>query len=234
MITLYGFGNAFNVADPSPFVLKTDAFLRMAKIPYQYKGSLKYLRTSPKGKLPFIKDNNKTICDSEFIFAHLKEKYDVALDEWLTEEQAALSHIVQTSLNEHLYWCVVYARWIEKDGWDQSQNELFRRLPAYLKPIAKRVARKKVRRKLNEQGLGRHSKSEIESILRKYLAALATLLDGKNYLMGDQPCTLDAAAFGMLAQLIIVPVNGHFNAVAREYQALVDYCDRILANYYSG
>ena len=40
MITLYGFKEGFGLIDASPFVLKVDAFLRMAQLPYQLTSSV--------------------------------------------------------------------------------------------------------------------------------------------------------------------------------------------------
>ncbi|MEA1888330.1 MAG: glutathione S-transferase family protein, partial [Pseudomonadota bacterium] len=61
MIKLYGFGNNFGVADASPFVLKVDAYMRMAGIQFENIPGLVNLRKAPKGKLPFIDDNGKII-----------------------------------------------------------------------------------------------------------------------------------------------------------------------------
>ncbi len=48
MITLYGFGPAFGLPDPSPFVTKVETFLKMANLPYRIdtKGFTKHPRES--------------------------------------------------------------------------------------------------------------------------------------------------------------------------------------------
>lgn len=61
MIKLYGFGQAFGVADASPFVVKVDLFLKLSGIEFEYIGDFNQLKKSPKNKLPFIDDNGKKL-----------------------------------------------------------------------------------------------------------------------------------------------------------------------------
>ena len=107
MITLYGFGKCFNVMDASPFVVKVELFMRMANIPYQVKYGAKYLKKSPKGKLPFINDDGIVVADSEAIISYLTDKYLITLDAELTAEQKAQAHLMTKSLDEGLYWCIL-------------------------------------------------------------------------------------------------------------------------------
>ena len=65
MITLYGFGPAFGLPDPSPFVTKAETLLKMAAVPY--RTALGNLRKAPKGKLPYIDDDGAVIADSTLI-----------------------------------------------------------------------------------------------------------------------------------------------------------------------
>lgn len=48
------------------------------------------------------------------------------------------------------------------------------------------------------QGLGRHSEADINHLIDENLAALSQMLEDKRYLLGQQPCVADAAAFGFL------------------------------------
>lgn len=53
MMTLFGFGRTFGLCDGSPFVIKTHAYLRMAKFDYTRKNGTQNLRHAPKKKLPY-------------------------------------------------------------------------------------------------------------------------------------------------------------------------------------
>ena len=50
MITLYTFGPAFGLPDPSPFVTKVEVLLKMAGLAYGTNTT--GFRRAPKGKLP--------------------------------------------------------------------------------------------------------------------------------------------------------------------------------------
>lgn len=78
MITLYTFGPAFGLPDPSPFVTKAEMLLKLAGLPYQT--NTKGFRKAPKGKLPYIEDAGTIIPDSTFIRWHLEQKYHVDFD----------------------------------------------------------------------------------------------------------------------------------------------------------
>jgi len=88
MITLYTFGPAFGLPDPSPFVTKGEVLLKMASLPYQTDPT--GFRRAPKGKLPYIDDDGERIADSTFIRWHLEKKYGVDFERGLSVEQRAI------------------------------------------------------------------------------------------------------------------------------------------------
>ncbi|MGR9114491.1 MAG: glutathione S-transferase family protein [Gammaproteobacteria bacterium] len=232
MIKLFGFGPQFGVPDPSPFVLKVDAFMRMAGIEFAFEPGFDNLRKAPKGKLPFIEDDGKVIADSFFIIEHLRQKYHPSLDEWLSEEQRAIADLIIKSLDENFYWCLVYSRWFCDDTWPTIKTAFFGGLPFPANHVVPIIVRRGICNALIKQGMGRHNDQEILSIAQHTLASLSRLLDGKPYFLGGQPCTLDAAAFAFLAQLILVDYDNPTNRLAASYGNLVDYCHRIKQRYY--
>src|SRR5215510_7319377 len=84
MITLYNFGPAFGLPDPSPFVTKAEVLLKMANVPYRTDGT--GFRKAPKGKVPYIDDDGEIIPDSTFIRWHLEKKYGVDFDRGFSPE----------------------------------------------------------------------------------------------------------------------------------------------------
>lgn len=52
------------------------------------------------------------------------------------------------------------------------------------------------------QGVGVHSKEEIEKIMEKDLRIVSTVLGKKKFICGDEPCEADAGIFGELAQCV--------------------------------
>lgn len=232
MITLYGFGQQFGLMDPSPFVLKVDAYLRMADIPYQVHSKVSNLTKAPKAKLPFITDGDEVIADSSFIIEHLKQHYGDVLDISLTPKQQAIAYLVGKSLDENLYWCLVYSRWVNEQTWPKMKAASFGFFNFPLKQIVPVIARRRVMSALKQQGLGRHNEAEVKHIFVNSLNSLADLLADQDYLLSDQPCSLDATAFAMLAEFILADLKSEFNDIAKTYPSLVRYCERIYQTYY--
>ena len=90
MITLYTFGPGFGLPDPSPFVMKAEALLRIAGLPYRVDG--KGFSKAPKGKLPYIYiDDGERIADFTVIRWHLEKMHKVDFERGLSEEQRIIS-----------------------------------------------------------------------------------------------------------------------------------------------
>ena len=233
MITLYSFGPAFGVTDPSPFVLKINTYLRMAEIEFETKSSPNNLKKAPKGNLPFIEDNGKAIADSQFIIDYLVDKYGDKLDADLSPEQKAIAYLTIKSLDENFYFCLVYSRWQRDDTWPLINKTFFGKLPFLINKIVPTMIRKGVMKKLKAQGLTAHNDEEIQKIFQQSLVALSDLLGEKTYFFGDKPSSLDATAFAFLASFILVNFDNSFNLLAREFPNLVSYCERINQTYHS-
>jgi glutathione S-transferase len=116
MITLIQFPSHWNLPSASPFCIKLEAYLKLSKIPYQIK-VINDPRGAPKGKLPFIKDGEKTIADTSLIIEYLNKTYGDKLDVNLTPEQKALAITIQRLCEDHLYWIIMYERWLTDGGW---------------------------------------------------------------------------------------------------------------------
>jgi hypothetical protein len=85
----------------SPFCLRLDMFLRAAKIPFEVIANLK---TSPKGKMPWIELDGETYADSALIILVLKKRFNVDLNAGLSEEQRGVAHAFEVMTSENLYW----------------------------------------------------------------------------------------------------------------------------------
>ncbi len=233
MIKLFGFGSIFGIADPSPFVLKIDAYMRMAGIEFESFSDFSNLNKAPKGKLPYIDDSGLIVADSFFILAHLHKKYGAVLDESLSDEQKATSSLIIKSLDENFYWCIVYSRWLRDDTWPVVKEAFFSTMPFLIKQIVPLIARKGVKSAFVKHGMGKHNDEEIMQIAASTLENLSTLLANKTYFFGESASTLDAAAYAFLSQVTISTIDNPLGRLARKYGNLVAYCERIKQKYYS-
>ena len=85
--------------------------LKLAKLDYQ-KNTKGFLR-APKGKLPFIDDNGTIVADSTLIRLHLEQKHGIDFDRGLSARDRGIAWATEKMLEDHLYWVLVYWRWMK-------------------------------------------------------------------------------------------------------------------------
>jgi hypothetical protein len=141
------------------------------------------------------------IADSETIIAHLKKKYDVWLDDWLTPEQRAISHTVRRMLEDGTYWVAVFERWMEPAVWSAYKPIVLSAIPKPMRDVAGIIIRRDYKRRCYGQGILRYSRAEIKQICDQDIEAVATILAEKIYFLGNRPASVDAVIFGFLGNL---------------------------------
>ena len=234
MIQLYQFAPAFGLPKASPCCMKLETYLRMAALPFEVpRFSMRHMQHAPKGKLPYIVDGARTVADSGLIIGYLKATYGDPLDAWLNAEQRAVALAWQRLLEEHLYWAAVYTRWMEPAGWALTRSAFFAGMPAPLKWIVPPLARRGMAKELHGHGMGRHAHEDVYELGRRDITALADFLDDKPFFMGAQPSTLDAVAYGFLANLLWVPLETDLKRHAQRFPQLEAYCQRMKGRYYA-
>ena len=230
-IRLHKFGDALGLPDGSPFCLKLEGFLREAAVPYEVVpfDFSRSFRKAPKGKLPFIEDEDGTVVgDSSLIIARLSRRHGIDLDGGLDPRQRANSHAFRRMLDEHLYWVAVFSRWMEDAGWKTVQKTFFSAMPALLRPVATTLARRQVAAALQAQGLGRHSREEIYAAgVKDVMALSAALGDDAFFFAADRPTLLDLWAYAFVAQIIVPPISSPLQDATRTLANLVGHCERL-------
>jgi glutathione S-transferase len=226
MINLYQYKRHWGLPNASPFCMKLETYLRLAKLPYKMN-VIKNPAGAPKGKLPFINDDGTVITDSSLIIEYLKEKYGDPLDENLTSMQKAVGTAVQRMMEEHLYFIIVYSRWIEPDGWKTISKDFFNDMPKIIRAFVPNMIRNKVRKQLHFEGIGRHSREEIYLLGKQDLTAIADLLYSQPFLFGNKPTSYDACVYAFLASILMSPVSSPLKSYASLRPELAAYCDRM-------
>jgi len=230
MITLYTFGPAFGLPDPSPFVMKAQMLLKLAGLPYQ-ENTRGFLR-APKGKLPFIEDDGTIVADSTLIRLHLEQKHGIDFDRALGTRDRGIAWATEKMLEDHLYWVMVYWRWMKDDNFERGPANFFKRAPALIRPLAKWKVRRKVRHTLHAHGIGRHTETEMTAMSDRTFEALSRVLGENRYLMGDKSCGADATAFAFIAGALCKVFESPAHAKARALPNLNAYCDRMMSEFY--
>jgi glutathione S-transferase len=230
MITLFGFRPAFNLPDPSPFVVKTDVQLKMAGLPYRFERASP--QDAPKGKIPFIADGGMRIGDSTFIRAYIEKTYEIDLDRGLSKQKRALAWAIERMLEDHFYFALIYSRWMDDANFAKGPSHFFDAVPEAMREKVRAQARDNVRGKLDGHGLTRHSEPEIVQLGARSLEALSVSLGDAPYLMGDAPSGSDATAFGMLAAVLTPFFDTKLRDKALACPNLVRYSERMMQRYY--
>ncbi|KAA0070678.1 glutathione S-transferase family protein [Rhodanobacter sp. T12-5] len=229
-LTLYATRAGFGMPDTSPFVIKTEVQLKMAGLSYERVSAIP--PQAPNGKLPYIDDHGEAVSDSTFIRAHVERKYAVDLDAGLDSRQRAQAWAIERLLEDHLYFAMVWFRWIDPDN--------FARGPAHFADSAPEADRAQLRhdmqaRKasdLHAQGIGRHAPERIAELGERSIDALAQLLGDKPYLMGESPSGVDATAFGVLASVLAPLFDTPLRGAVEARPNLVAYVARMMQRYY--
>jgi glutathione S-transferase len=230
MITLFTFGPAFGLPDPSPFVTKAEVLLKLSGLPYAT--NTKGLRRAPKGKLPYIDDDGAIVADSTLIRMHLEERHGVDFDKGLSPAERGIAWAFEKMCEDHLYWAVVHSRWMNRANFDRGPRGFFDIAPAPIRPLVIGVIRRRVRRDLHGQGLGRNSSDEIERLAARGVAAIADQLGDEPFLMGPAPCGADATVFAWVLSILCPRFETPIRDAAEQRANLVAYRDRGLRQWF--
>lgn len=230
MITLYTFGANFGRPDPSPFVIKAEVLLKMAGL--HYRTDTTGFKKAPKGKLPYIDDDGTIVCDSTFIRIHLEEKHHIEFDEGLSAAERGVAWAFEKMCEDHLYWVIIYERWIDDARFDAGPRKFFDAVPAPLRPLVVTMVRRQIRRNLWGHGLGRHSDKEVTQLAERAIASLSDFLGDKTYLMGERVCGADATVFAFVQAILSRSFETPIRSAIEQRSNLVAYRDRMLRQYY--
>ncbi len=230
MIQLIQFPPALGLPNASGFCLKLETWLRMAGLPYESVFTMNPSR-APKGKLPWIDDDGTPVSDSALIIDHLTRRYGIALDDHLDDAQSATALLLRRALEEHLYWCIVYFRWVDDRYWPATRAGFFGRLGAPAAWFVPVLARRGLIAQVRAAGVGRHSADDITAMARDDLEAINTVLGDKPFLFGA-PSSIDACAYGMLANIALVDLDIPIRREMLGFPKLIAYCERMRQVYW--
>lgn len=230
MITLYTFGPNFGLPDPSPFVTKADVLMKMSGM--EYRTDTSGFNKAPKGKLPYINDDGRIIADSTFIREHLETRHGIDFNRGLPPAERAIGWALERMCEEHLYWCIVEARWMVKDNFRKGPKRFFDPVPAMVRPLIIAKFRRDLNRSLCGQGLGRHSRAEIEKLAACDLAAISDYLGDKAFLFGAEPHAADASVFASVLSALCPHFDTPIRTAAEGHANLIAYRDRGIERWY--
>ena len=135
-------------------------------------------------------------------------------------------------IEEHLYWALVYHRWLG-EGWSLIKEAVFSVLPPGLRQLIPIMVQRKIRADLNSQGLGRHSVEQINRFAEQDLQSLALMLKDQPYFYGEQVSSIDAVLFASLCQLYHADLKTPLSEIAQGFPNLNEYQQRLGQQYFA-
>lgn len=230
MITLYAFGPAFGLPDPSPFVTKAEMLLKMSGQPFRTDTG--GFNKAPKGKLPYVDDDGQKVADSTFIRRHLESKYGIDFDQGLSAEQRAIAWAFEKMAEDHLYWALLDSRWLDDANFAKGPAKFFERIPAPVRPLIVAMIRRSVRKRLKGHGMGNHTQSERVALGTRSIDAIAEYLGAKPFFMGNEPVGADATMFAFMAGALCPHFETPLRTAAERHDNLRRYVGRVAARFY--
>ena len=231
MIILYKFGSHFNLPDPSPFVMKAEILLKMAKLSYETDATADITK-APKEKFPYIEDNGETVADSSLIRFYLEKTYQIDFDSEADPNALSSAFFAEKYCEDNLYFLILSQRWLDQANFDKGPKVFFEQVPRFIRPLIRKKVRKNVEQTLWLQGLGRHSLEEKVLLVEHASIMLANLLNDRDFFGGNAPCGSDA----FIASLLCGILNDFFDCPYRQCfaqkESLVNYTKRMMKLYY--
>lgn len=232
-IILYQYEPMFGLPTASPLCMKLETYLRMAGIEHSVS-ILKGRSQAPTGKAPYIEEDGRLLPDSGLIINHLEQTRGHPVDGTLTLAQRAESLALQRLMEEHLYWVIIYMRWVDPDtrsAWRPYLGELLK-VPKILLPFFARQTEKDLGKALYAQGIGRHPPETIWQMGNSNIQALAHRLGNRPWGFGDQPTVFDACLYSFVGLIVRTPWDNPLKAVTLKHTNLVSHFDRMLSQYF--
>ncbi|TAL01667.1 MAG: glutathione S-transferase family protein [Rhodospirillaceae bacterium] len=232
-ITLYQYKPHMGLPNASPFCMKLEMYLRMGGFEHKVV-ALKGRPASPTRKAPYIRLDGKLMADSGIIIDHLERGFGHRVDGKLTLAQRAESLALQRMMEEHLYWVMVYARWVDVDAWAETDAyiRMILGLPGPVAVVAVPMLRRAMRRTLHAQGIGRHDPDTIWQLGIADVAALGHWLGTRTYGFGDEPTVFDACLASFIGGIVRQPWSNPLRVATAKYGNLVAHFERMTARYF--
>jgi len=193
-------------------------------VPMADLGGLK--RLSPVGKVPILELNGRVLHDSSDICRAL-DLHAPNPPLFPQEPKArALIDLLEDWADESLYFFEMTMRFTWPYDRERWVSEILRYDNALMRRIARPLVPYLTRKQGTAQGLARRSEADILGELKRHARALDALLDGRQFLVGDN---LTLADIAVVSQLGCVAGSGRGMDVLRGEPALLPWMERVEA-----
>jgi glutathione S-transferase len=214
--TLYVFAGHWSLETTSPFCQKTIETFRLAGVDVEIQAGNP--ASSPTGKVPLLETEDGRIADSSQIEGWLARTHGfVPAPGDATPDDLARTHGLRRTLEDSLYWTMVYSRWVDDDGWAIFSAPVRAMVPAFAAPLAVPMIKRSVVKQCRAVGLMGRPKEQVYARGVDDLDAIARLYGDRPFAFGDAPAAIDCAVYGFLRQLTEPPIESVLKMHALEH-----------------
>ncbi len=224
MITLFSYPGLFGLEDNNPYGLKVFAFLKLCGLPFDHRHIVD-TKSAPRGQLPYIADDHKSIGDSDAIVAYLKQKYGLTIDDSLTNTQQDLHLLVRRALDD-LYWVMSYSRWRDPRFWPLFKEAFLKTHPDVTAESLD-AAQKYNFERYHYQGIGRFEPQGAYARGIADLRAITNLLGDNDFMFGPSPTSIDAGIYGFVANIFFYEIDTPLKQFVQAQPNLVRHCEAV-------
>lgn len=228
MLTLYTFPGGYGLPSVSPFCTKTVVLLKLSGLEHEVKPGDP--RATPHGKLPCLRHEGGLVPDSGLIEEWLREHQGVDLDAHLDASQRALGHLIRRTLEENVYWILLYSRWIDEDGWAHQGPIIKNMMPALVRAFMPALIRRGVRKSLVAHGIGRHPPEGIYAAGAADLRAIEARIEGP-FFFGEELSSCDITLLAFVGAILENPGASALKSAAEDCPKLVALVSAVEAKY---
>jgi glutathione S-transferase len=237
MIKIHKFGPAFGLPDASPFVCKVETYLRLAH--WEYETTLSDVRKAPRKQLPVAEIDGQLVPDSSLIVERLEGKRAEKMDAHLDDQERSIALAFASSLENELYFGLLFLRWACDDGWSVFEPGLREMLgtmgiPSFVRGVVARSARKFTVARTESQGMGRKPRAEVVATCSRIIDALTHRLGDRRFFCGDRPTTYDATVYAFALGILCPAFDNELRRHTANKVNLTRYVDRIQKEYWKG
>ena len=227
MYTLHKYPECWGQLSLSPFCSKVEVFLKLSHIPYKVK-IVNNPKKAPKRKYPVLEDaHGNIIPDSSIIMDYLFQNH--ALEDLKITHPKTKAHAIafKAMIEDSLYFCMLYMRWVNPEGWEIMKTVFEEKMPLPLKKVIPPLIRSSVLKAAEMQGIGRFTLDEVYDRALPQVDAIAEYMNGKDFFAGKSVSYMDAILFPFLEGIDKTPIENHIQKRLHQHTHLKEYQGRV-------
>lgn len=202
MITLYQFAT-------SPFTEKVRRALNYKKLGFQVHEVSRakipegaYAHISATGKFPALDHDGTIVQDSTEIIEYLDKTFPDSPLTPATAYARGIAHAIEEWADESLYFYEMTMRLSWEHNVDAGLDEFAAAFPAVPRDVLRGRIIDGIKAITHAQGVGRKSYDTVVNDARRQLRALDDMLEGRDWLVGDNVTTADLAVISQVNALL--------------------------------